>query len=104
MAPSPLAPRAGAPPVDDVTVGDNVEVPGNMQGTVRFIGTIPGKKGMFAGVELNSEFAPRGKNNGDVDGYADHSLTFTTLRQSHSCQSPSKLTRLVLESPTLPPP
>lgn len=69
MAPSPLTPRAGAPPVDDVTVGDNVEVPGNMQGTVRFIGTIPGKKGMFAGVELHSEFAQRGKNNGDVEGY-----------------------------------
>lgn len=69
MVPSPLTPRAGAMSADDVTVGDNVEVPGNMQGTVRFIGTIPGKRGIFAGVELHSEFAQRGKNNGDVEGY-----------------------------------
>lgn len=79
MAPSPLTPRAGAPPVDDVTVGDNVEVPGNMQGTVRFIGTIPGKKGMFAGVELLTEFAQRGKNNGDVEGYVHQFLPFLQI-------------------------
>jgi dynactin complex subunit len=39
-----------------------------MYGTVRFIGTVDGKKGVFAGVELSAEFAARGKNNGDVDG------------------------------------
>jgi len=49
-------------------VGDIVDVPGNMHGTVRFIGNVQGKKGTFAGVELSEEFAVRGKNNGDVDG------------------------------------
>jgi dynactin complex subunit len=39
-----------------------------MHGTVKFIGTVNGKKGTFAGVELSEEFASRGKNNGDVDG------------------------------------
>lgn len=70
MVPSPLTPRAGPPVGDDVTVGDTVEVPGNMLGTVRFVGSVGGKKGTFAGVELHHDFASRGKNNGDVDGYA----------------------------------
>lgn len=54
---------------DSAGLGDTVDVPGNMHGTVRFIGTVQGKKGIFAGVELHPEFALRGKNNGDVDGY-----------------------------------
>lgn len=53
---------------EDLDVGDLVDVPGNMHGTVRFIGNVDGKKGTFAGVELSEEFAKRGKNNGDVDG------------------------------------
>lgn len=53
---------------DDLEVGDLVDVPGNMHGTVKFIGNVQGKKGTFAGVELSEEFAIRGKNNGDVDG------------------------------------
>ncbi|KAL3419226.1 CAP-Gly domain containing protein [Phlyctema vagabunda] len=53
---------------DDLDVGDVVDVPGSMHGTVKFLGTIPGKKGTFAGVELSEEFAFKGKNNGDVDG------------------------------------
>ncbi|ROV99937.1 hypothetical protein VMCG_06231 [Cytospora schulzeri] len=61
----PLTPRSGG---DDVTLGDTVDVPGNMFGTIRFIGTVQGKKGTFAGVELHPEFASRGKNSGDVDG------------------------------------
>ena len=54
---------------DDVSVGDAVDVPGSMHGLVRFIGSVRGKKGVFAGVELDPEFAARGKNSGDVDGY-----------------------------------
>lgn len=69
MAPSPLTPRAGASFANDVSVGDRVEVPGNMMGMVRFIGSVQGKKGIFTGVELLPEFAARGKNNGDVDGF-----------------------------------
>ena len=52
----------------EIEVDDMVDVPGGMYGTVKFIGTVHGKKGVFAGVELASEFAPRGKNDGDVDG------------------------------------
>jgi dynactin complex subunit len=63
----PFTPSRGADG-DDLEVGDLVDVPGNMHGTVKFIGTVQGKKGTFAGVELSEEFASRGKNNGDVDG------------------------------------
>lgn len=54
--------------VDDIKVGDQVNVPGGMYGTVKFIGTVAGKPGRFAGVELGPEHAGRGKNNGDVEG------------------------------------
>ncbi|PBP26427.1 hypothetical protein BUE80_DR002757 [Diplocarpon rosae] len=60
-----MLPRAGG---QDLEVGDLVDVPGSMYGTVKFVGTVQGKKGTFAGVELSEEFAARGKNNGDVDG------------------------------------
>ncbi|KAI9886824.1 MAG: hypothetical protein M1823_001396 [Watsoniomyces obsoletus] len=52
----------------EIEVGDVVNVPGDMYGTVRFVGSVKGKAGVFAGVELSKEFAPRGKNDGDVDG------------------------------------
>ncbi len=52
----------------EVEVGDLVDVPGNMYGSVKFLGGIHGKDGVFAGVELSREFAGRGKNNGDVEG------------------------------------
>lgn len=68
MAPSPLTPRAASFGAD-LSVGDTVEVPGNMLGMVRFVGSVQGKKGIFTGVELLPEYAPRGKNNGDVDGF-----------------------------------
>lgn len=63
-------PTPGKPAAEDLVVGDIVDVPGGMQGTVRFVGSVQGKKGVFAGVELLPNFAPRGKNNGDVDGCA----------------------------------
>lgn len=53
---------------DDVQVGDLVNVPGGMYGTVKFLGTVAGKPGRFAGIELSSEHAQRGKNSGDVEG------------------------------------
>lgn len=55
-------------PSDDIRVGDQVNVPGGMYGTVRFLGSVDGKPGRFAGIELAAEHAARGKNNGDVDG------------------------------------
>lgn len=52
----------------DLDVGDSVDVPGGMHGIVKFIGEVKGKNGIFAGVELNKEWAARGKNDGDVEG------------------------------------
>ncbi|KAL2136049.1 hypothetical protein VTI74DRAFT_5785 [Chaetomium olivicolor] len=73
--PTPLTPgRFGGS--DEIAIGDTVEVPGNMTGTVRFIGSVAGRKGNFAGVELHPEYAPRGKNSGDVDGV----YYFTTVQ------------------------
>lgn len=51
-----------------LAVGDEVDVPGGMYGSVKFVGTVNGKKGTFVGVELAREYAARGKNDGDVDG------------------------------------
>ena len=61
---------------ESVSIGDAVDVPGGMLGTIRFIGTVQGRKGTFAGVELNKDFAARGKNSGDVDGVS----YFTTIQ------------------------
>ena len=52
----------------NLEVGDLVDVPGGMYGTIKFIGEVRGKKGTFAGVELSREWAARGKNDGDVEG------------------------------------
>ncbi|ERS98601.1 hypothetical protein HMPREF1624_05388 [Sporothrix schenckii ATCC 58251] len=66
---SSMASYSGAPTSDDpVVAGDAVDVPGGMHGTVRFVGSVAGRKGVFAGVELHPDFATRGKNSGDVDG------------------------------------
>ena len=54
---------------NEIGVGDMVDVPGGMHGTVKFIGEVRGKQGTFAGVELDREWAARGKNDGNVDGY-----------------------------------
>jgi hypothetical protein len=55
-------------PADDIRVGDLVNVPGGMYGTVRYLGNVDGKPGRFAGIELAAEHASKGKNSGDVDG------------------------------------
>jgi hypothetical protein len=53
----------------NLEIGDTVNVPGEMYGTVRFLGSVRGKPGRFVGVELDREFAAKGKNDGDVEGY-----------------------------------
>ncbi|KAM3419613.1 hypothetical protein BST61_g2951 [Cercospora zeina] len=53
---------------DNLEVGDVVNVPGDMFGIVKFVGSVRGKSGTFVGVELDKDFAARGKNDGDVDG------------------------------------
>ncbi|TAQ86540.1 hypothetical protein B7494_g5145 [Chlorociboria aeruginascens] len=84
----------------ELEMGDLVDVPGNMHGTVKFIGEVQGKKGTFAGVELSDEFAARGKNNGDVDGISYFSTSIAgagiflpinraTRRESRSSQESS---------------
>lgn len=64
----PVTP-AGNGSMAGLEVGDMVNVPGDMYGTVRFVGSVRGKAGRFVGVELDREFAVKGKNDGDVDGY-----------------------------------
>ena len=59
---------AGAITDGDFEVGDQVTVPGDMYGVVKFVGSVKGKPGRFVGVELDRDFAARGKNDGDVDG------------------------------------
>ncbi|PHH86497.1 hypothetical protein CDD83_10136 [Cordyceps sp. RAO-2017] len=63
------------PAADDVAVGEAVDVPGGMHGTLRFLGSVQGKKGLFAGVELHADFLARGKNSGDVDGVSYFTTT-----------------------------
>jgi hypothetical protein len=60
-------------------IGDMVNVPGEMYGTVRFVGSVRGKPGRFVGVELDKEFAAKGKNDGDVEGYVlgrNHTIVY----------------------------
>lgn len=50
-------------------VGDNVRIESlGFEGTLRFLGEIDGKSGLFAGVELSAGFAGKGKNDGSVNG------------------------------------
>ena len=50
-------------------IGDSVNVPGGMYGTVKFVGNVKGKPGVFVGVELEGPHAVNGKNDGTVEGY-----------------------------------
>ncbi|PNS21973.1 Protein Daple [Sphaceloma murrayae] len=70
---TPSSKLAGAG--DEFAVGDVVNVPGEMFGTVKFIGSVKGKAGRFLGVELADDFAARGKNSGDVEGVTYFSTT-----------------------------
>lgn len=50
-------------------IGDNVRVESlGYEGTLRYLGEIDGKTGLWAGVELSGGFAGKGKNNGMVNG------------------------------------
>ena len=49
--------------------GDNVRIESlGFEGTLRYLGEIDGKSGLFAGVELGGGFAGHGKNDGTVNG------------------------------------
>lgn len=50
-------------------IGDNVRIESlGYEGTLRYIGEIDGKAGVWAGVELREGFSGKGKNNGTVNG------------------------------------
>jgi CAP-Gly domain-containing linker protein 1 len=50
-------------------VGDNVRIESlGYEGTLKYMGAIDGKSGLWAGVELSGGFAGKGKNNGTVNG------------------------------------
>jgi len=50
-------------------VGENVRIDNQgFEGTLRYLGPVEGKEGIYAGVELSAGFAGRGKNDGSVDG------------------------------------
>ena len=50
-------------------IGDNVRIESlGFEGTLKFLGEIEGKAGLFAGVELGGGFTGKGKNDGSVNG------------------------------------
>jgi CAP-Gly domain-containing linker protein 1 len=50
-------------------IGDNVRIESlGYEGTLRYVGEIEGKLGLWAGVELSGGFSGKGKNNGTVNG------------------------------------
>jgi hypothetical protein len=67
-APAPSSAKMASPESPNIDVGDLVDVPGSMHGVVKFIGPVRGRKGIFAGVELSTPYAARGKNDGQVEG------------------------------------
>ncbi|CAD0113060.1 unnamed protein product [Aureobasidium uvarum] len=91
-----------------IALGDMVNVPGDMYGTVKFVGPVRGKQGKFIGVELASEFAARGKNDGDVDGirYFDTDIPgagiFLPVHRAEKRQSPARPRPAHPGTPTTP--
>ncbi|KWU44383.1 hypothetical protein RHOSPDRAFT_33944 [Rhodotorula sp. JG-1b] len=71
---TPMRRSSLAPPLpsSEPRVGTSVEFElsagETMTGTLRFIGGVEGKAGVWAGVELDDDFAGRGKNDGSVQG------------------------------------
>ncbi|KAK0479184.1 hypothetical protein IW261DRAFT_166460 [Armillaria novae-zelandiae] len=67
----PPSRTAGRPPssLHAFEEGDKVRIESlGFEGTLRFIGEIEGKGGLWAGVELSGGFAGKGKNDGSVGG------------------------------------
>jgi CAP-Gly domain-containing linker protein 1 len=66
-------------------VGDNVRIESlGFEGTLRYLGEIDGKPGLWAGIELSGGFSGKGKNNGTVGGSVillstNHSFIFSEL-------------------------
>jgi CAP-Gly domain-containing linker protein 1 len=68
-------------------VGDNVRIESlGFEGTLRYLGEIDGKPGLWAGIELSGGFGGKGKNNGTVGGSVilfstKHSFILLELRR-----------------------
>ena len=66
-------------------IGDNVRIESlGFEGTLRYLGEIDGKPGLWAGIELSGGFSGKGKNNGTVGGSVillstNHSFIFSEL-------------------------
>lgn len=85
--------------LDDIQVGDLVNVPGGMYGTVKYLGPVTGKPGRFAGIELAAEHARKGKNSGDVEGRK----YFTPSVPGSGIFVPMNTTKYITKRPSLTP-
>lgn len=69
---APHTPRMMMPPPAArsslINVGEKVRLPEGQIGILRYVGSISGKSGEFAGVELVDEWASQGRHNGDFNG------------------------------------
>ena len=72
MARSTSAASSAEGPPSGLHVGDRVSALG-MEGTLRYIGDVQFKPGMWGGIELSGEYAGKGKNDGTVQGWV-HTL------------------------------
>lgn len=62
------SPLQQQPTTPRLFIGDRVTLPEGQEGILRYIGTIHGKNGEFAGVELINEFSNMGRHNGEFEG------------------------------------
>jgi hypothetical protein len=91
-----------------IEVGDKVEVPGGMDGTVKFVGEVRGKNGYFVGVELSRKWASKGKNDGDAEGVRYFSTTipgagiFLPVNRAVKISSPTNSAGSVPRTPNTP--
>ncbi|KAF8135507.1 hypothetical protein EV363DRAFT_797597 [Boletus edulis] len=66
---SDVAPRSVSRASRTFEVGDNVRIESlGYEGTLRYVGEIDRKPGLWAGVELSGGFSGKGKNDGSVNG------------------------------------
>lgn len=66
---SDVNPRSSSRAGRSFDIGDSVRIESlGFEGTLRFLGEIEGKAGLFAGVELGGGFTGKGKNDGSVNG------------------------------------
>eukprot|EP01083_Nonionella_stella_P074515 202177_1 len=85
-------PKPPLPPVDTVNIGDQIELTNGRLGTVRYVGNIEIKKGIWVGVELND---PSGNHDGALKGKRyfktePHHATFVKYKKIKRIIKPDK--------------